>query len=45
MFKNRTFIIVLCVILCALLGVLIVFERKDPELGSELMRRLLRCGA
>lgn len=41
MFKNRRFIIFLCVLLCVVLGVLIYFERKDPEAGSELMRSLL----
>lgn len=42
MFRNRKVIIGLCVLLCAVLGVLLVLERRDPEMGSELMRRLLR---
>ena len=44
MTRNRVLIIVLCVILCAALGVLIVMERRYPEAGSEMMRRLLSRG-
>ncbi len=43
--RNRTVIIVLCVLLCMALGVLIYFEHKYPEAGSELMRRLMKLRA
>ena len=44
MFKSRRFIILLCALLCVVLAALIYCERRNPEAGSELMRRLLaRC--
>lgn len=45
MFRNRNVILVLCAVLVVLLGILLVCERKDPEAGSELIRRLLNRGA
>lgn len=44
MSRNRMMIVVICVLLCAALGVLIVMERRYPEAGSEMMRRLLGRG-
>ena len=41
MAKNKAFIIFLCILLCIALGVLMYFERKYPEAGSEMMRGLL----
>lgn len=41
MFKSRRFIVLLCALLCAALAVLIYCERRNPEAGSEWMRRLL----
>lgn len=42
---NRVVIIALCVVLCIALGALIVVERRYPEAGSELVRRLMHRGA
>ena len=43
--QNRGWVIAACVLLCIALGVLIVYERRYPEAGSELMTRLLRRGS
>ena len=45
LFKNKAVIVALCVLICAALGVLIVVERRYPEAGSEMMRRLLKRGS
>ena len=41
MFRNRNFIILLCIILICVLGVLLFFETTNPEAGSELVRGIL----
>lgn len=40
MTKKELFVIVACVVLFALLVVLIVFEKKYPEGGAELLRSI-----
>lgn len=41
MFENRKIVIGLCAVLVVLLAVLVFFEHKYPEAGSELVRGLM----
>ena len=41
MTRNKALFIVLYIVLCAALVALIIAERRAPEAGSELMRRLM----